>query len=267
MSNLHWVFLGGFSRITTFGFKARLPLELSYLKNNNVINILSKFKDNLWHFFVFTVQPHSTDQGPQPLLPLIKHIVHLMFNPICRAMTYAIILFIVLLLLIIFLFNNLIAKKNKTLEAYSSIDVMLKKRTDLIPQLIKTVKGYMVHERETLTEITKLREKIVTQDHTNEERLNLENQMNQMLGKLQIAVEAYPDLKSSENFLLLQSSLNDVEEQISAARRAYNASVNSFNNTLEMFPSNLVGKIMGYSPKTFFIIDPLEAELPSISFD
>jgi len=190
-----------------------------------------------------------------------------MFNPIRKVMTYAIILFIVFLFLIIFLFNNLIAKKNKVHEAFSSIDVMLKKRTDLIPQLVKTVKGYMVHERETLTEITKLREKILTHTLTDEERLNLEGQMNQMLGKLQIAVEAYPDLKSSENFLLLQSSLNEVEEQLSAARRTYNAAVNAFNNALEMFPSNFMGKIMGYSPKTFFIIDPLEAELPTISFD
>lgn len=182
-------------------------------------------------------------------------------------MIYAIILFIAFLSLVIFLFNNLIAKKNKVHEAFSSIDVMLKKRTDLVPQLVKTVKGYMVHERETLSEITKLREKIVAQDHTNEERLNLENQMNQMLGKLQIAVEAYPDLKSSENFLLLQSSLNEVEEQISAARRSYNAAVNSFNNALEMFPSNFMGKIMGYSSRTFFIIDPLEAEPPTISFE
>lgn len=182
-------------------------------------------------------------------------------------MIYAIILFIAFLSLIIFLFNNLIAKKNKVHEAFSSIDVMLKKRTDMIPQLVKTVKGYMVHERETLSEITKLREKIMNQNLTNEERFNLESQLNQMLGKLHIAVEAYPDLKSSENFLLLQSSLNEVEEQLSAARRSYNAAVNSFNNVLEMFPSNFMGKIMGYSSKTFFIIDPLEAEPPTISFE
>ncbi|MFC4219425.1 LemA family protein [Flagellimonas marina] len=181
-------------------------------------------------------------------------------------MTYAFIIFGSFVLLIIFLFNNLIAKKNKTEEAYSSIDVMLKKRTDLVPRLISTVKGYMAHERETLMEITQLREKIINENPMANDRFHLESQLGMMLGKLQVRAEAYPDLKASENFLQLQAALNEVEEQLSAARRAYNAAVNSFNNALEMFPSNIMAKMMGYSRKTLFVIAEEEKNAPEVSF-
>lgn len=181
-------------------------------------------------------------------------------------MTYALIIFGGFLLLVIFLFNNLIAKKNKTEEAYSSIDVMLKKRTDLIPRLVSTVKGYMNHERDTLTEITQLREKIMNENPEANDRFNLESQLGMMLGKLQVRAEAYPDLKASENFLQLQAALNEVEGQLSAARRAYNAAVNSFNNAFEMFPSNIMANIMGYSRKTLFTIEAEEKKVPEVSF-
>ncbi|WP_108423308.1 LemA family protein [Flagellimonas amoyensis] len=181
-------------------------------------------------------------------------------------MTYAIIIFGALLLFTIFLFNNLIAKKNKVHEAYSSIDVMLKKRTDLIPRLVNTVKGYMEHERATLTEITQLREKVMAENVQPTARFNLESQLGTLLEKVQLRSEAYPDLKSNENFLMLQASLNEVEEQLSAARRAYNAAVNTFNNTLEMFPSNIMGKMMGYSQKELFTIETEDKEAPHINF-
>ena len=181
-------------------------------------------------------------------------------------MTYLFIIPFIFLLIGVLLYNNLIGKKNKIEEAYSSVDVMLKKRTDLVPQLVNTVKGYVKHEKEILTEITKLRERIVEKKTDEGERIGLEDQLDSMLGKLQVAVEAYPDLKANENFLLLQSSLNKVEEQLSASRRAYNAAVCAFNNSLEMFPSNIVAKFMGYSPKTMFSIKPSEADLPKVSF-
>ncbi|MBO0329135.1 LemA family protein [[Muricauda] lutisoli] len=181
-------------------------------------------------------------------------------------MTYLFIIPLSFLLICVLLYNNLISKKNKVEEAYRSIDVMLKKRTDLIPQLVNTIKGYTKHESETLISITKLRNNIVDRDPPSELRLNLESQMDRLLGKLQITVEAYPDLRASENFMLLQSSLNEVEEQLSASRRAYNAAVYAFNNTLEMFPSNIVAKFMGYSPKTMFTIKTSEADLPKVSF-
>ncbi len=181
-------------------------------------------------------------------------------------MTYLAIIPLAFLLVGVLIYNNLISKKNKVKEAYSSIDVMLKKRTDLIPQLVNTIKGYTKHESETLITITKLRERIVEGNLPSEQRLNLESDIDQLLGKLNITVEAYPDLKASQNFMLLQSSLNEVEEQLSASRRSYNAAVNAFNNSLEMFPSNIAGKLMGYSSKTFYKIGPLESEEPKVSF-
>lgn len=181
-------------------------------------------------------------------------------------MTYLVIIVLVFLLYFIYLYNNLVSKKNKTEEAFSSIDVMLKKRTDLIPQLVNTVKGYMKHERETLTEITQLREKIMNENEPINDRFRLESQLGVMLGKVQIRSEAYPELKSSENFLLLQRSLNELEEQLSAARRSYNAAINAFNNALEMFPSNIVAKLMGYTQKTLFTIETEEKKVPAVSF-
>ncbi len=181
-------------------------------------------------------------------------------------MTYFIVVLILILFFCVFLYKNLINKKNKVEEAYSSIDVMLKKRTDLIPQLVTTVKGAIQHERETLTELTRLREKLLEKNMQPEERFQLESQFGMILGKIQVRAEAYPDLKANQNFLLLQSSLNEVEEQLSAARRAYNAAVNSFNNAIEMFPSNLMGKMMGYSQKTLFTIKEEEKNVPNISF-
>ncbi|NAY93074.1 LemA family protein [Muricauda sp. JGD-17] len=166
----------------------------------------------------------------------------------------------------IILYNNLIRKKNKLKEAYSSIDVMFRKRTDLIPQLVRTVKGYLEYERETLTEITKLRTQVMDENMDDDQRIALENKLDSMLGKLQIAVEAYPDLKASENFLQLQASLNEVEEQLSAARRSYNAAVNALNNGIEMFPSNIVAKLMGYRQKSMFAITENETNPPKIKF-
>ncbi|MBW8242739.1 LemA family protein [Muricauda oceani] len=182
-------------------------------------------------------------------------------------MYYFIFISVLVLLFCIFLYNNLISKKNKVEESYSTIDVKLKKRTDLIPQLVTTVKGAIQHERETLTELTQLREKLLEKNIQPEERFQLESQLGMMLGKLQVRAEAYPDLKANQNFLLLQSSLNEVEEQLSAARRAYNAAVNSFNNAIEMFPSNIMGKMMGYSRKTLFTIKEEEKNIPTISFN
>nr|WP_299070329.1 LemA family protein [uncultured Allomuricauda sp.] len=172
----------------------------------------------------------------------------------------------IILLMSIFLYNSLISKKNKAYEAFSSIDVIFKKRTDLIPHLVKVVKGYMEHERETLTEITKIRKQLINKNLEDDQRINLESKLDGMLSKINIAVEAYPDLKASENFLKLQASLNEVEEQLSAARRAYNAAINAFNNSVEMFPSNLMAKIMGYTLKPLFKINPEERKVPTIKF-
>ena len=189
-----------------------------------------------------------------------------LFNFNLVEMTYLIALPMLILLLGILLFNNLISKKNKVEEAYSGIDVMLKKRTDLIPRLVNTVKGSMQHERETLTELTQLREKLLNKDTSPNDRFTMENQLGNLLGNIQLRAEAYPELKANQNFALLQNSLNEMEEQLSAARRAYNAAVNSFNNGMEMFPSNIVAKLMGYTNRTLFTIEPAEAKAPEVSF-
>lgn len=157
-------------------------------------------------------------------------------------------------------YNGLIGKKNNAEESFSGIDVQLKKRWDLIPNLVAAVKEYMSHEREILEKITELRSKVMQDDVSGQERFGLENQIGSMLGRLKVAVEAYPDLKANTNVMELQHSLNEVEAQISASRRAYNAAVKSLNNGIEMFPSNIMANIMKLEPWEFFEIPREERE-------
>ncbi|MBR9853108.1 MAG: LemA family protein [Algicola sp.] len=182
-------------------------------------------------------------------------------------MIYLFIPFALVLLFVVFLYNNLISKRNKVKETYSSIDVMLKKRSDLIPQLVNTVQGYLKHESETLTSITKLRKNLEEHNPPVKQRLNIESEIDRLLGAMKVSVEAYPDLKADHNFLLLQSSLNEIEEQLSATRRAYNAAVNTFNNGLEMFPSNIMGRLMRYTEAELFMAQQSEKTIPKIHFD
>jgi len=164
----------------------------------------------------------------------------------------------VIVLLLILLYNNLVGKKNQVATAFSSIDVLLKKRFDLIPNLTKMVKRYMQYEAGVLTQVTDMRTKALSGRMTDAEIVDMDRQVSSALGQIMVAVENYPDLKASENFINLQASLNEVEEQISAARRAYNASVKDYNNALEMFPSNIVASLMRYQQKVFFEIDAQE---------
>ena len=160
----------------------------------------------------------------------------------------------------ILIHNNLVSKKNQVTSAFSSIDVLLKKRFDLIPNLAKMVKRYMQHETDVLTQVTEMRTKALSGQMSDAETVAMDHQVSNAIGKILVAAESYPDLKASENFINLQASLNEVEEQISAARRAYNASVKDYNNALEMFPSNLVAGLMRYQKKVFFEIDAQERQ-------
>ena len=162
-------------------------------------------------------------------------------------------------------YNGLIGKKNNAEEAFSGIDVQLKKRWDLIPNLVAAVKEYMSHERGILEEITKLRGQVMQDDIGDQERFGLENQIGSMLGKIKVAVEAYPDLKANTNVIELQHSLNEVEAQISASRRAYNAAVKSLNNAVEMFPSNIMANMMNMETREFFEIPREERENVNVS--
>ena len=167
-------------------------------------------------------------------------------------MSIELIIAIVAVLIIIFLFNSLIGKRNQVNNAFASIDAYLKKRYDLIPNLVSAVQTYMQHEKSVLTEITELRTKALSGNLSDDEKVELNNKMNKALHSINIAVENYPDLKANTNFLQLQASLNEIEEQLSAARRAFNASVNSYNNSVQMFPTNLVALIMGMKAKNYF---------------
>ncbi len=149
-------------------------------------------------------------------------------------------------------YNSLVQKKNQVTNVFAAIDAMLKKRYDLIPNLVAAVKNYMAHEKNTLTEITELRSRAIAGNLSDDEKIGLENKMSKLMGSIRIAVENYPDLKSSQNFIQLQAALNETEEQLSAARRAYNAAVTDYNNAIEMFPTNIVASLINYKTKTVF---------------
>lgn len=141
-------------------------------------------------------------------------------------------------------YNGLVAKRNQCRNAFSSIDVNLAKRHDLIPNIVAAVKGYMAHEHETLERLTALRSEARSLPPDSPARFAAEGGIADGLAHITMRAEAYPDLKTSENFLHLQRLLAEVEEQISAARRAFNAAVMDLNNSIEMFPSSLVANSM-----------------------
>ncbi len=159
---------------------------------------------------------------------------------------------VLFLLIVISIFNSLTNKKNQVANAFGTIDVQLKNRYDLIPNLVATVQQYATHERELLSKITDLRTRALQQNVTPEDRVNLDNQISSALSGLMVAVENYPDLKASQNFIDLQRALNEVESQIAAARRAYNATVTDYNNAIEMFPGNLMAGMMLLKTKQVF---------------
>jgi LemA protein len=175
-------------------------------------------------------------------------------------MWVAIIIGVVVILAVVFLYNSLIAKKNQVTNVFGTIDALLKKRYDLLPKLISTVKAYMEHEKSLLTEITEMRAKAVSGRLSDDEQVELDNKLSKMLGGIMVAVENYPDLKANQNFLQLQRAMNEIEEQISAARRAYNAAVTTYNNAVEMFPTNVAASMMRYKIKKVFEISEEQRE-------
>lgn len=155
-------------------------------------------------------------------------------------------------LVLIFIYNSLVAKRNMVRNAFSSIDVNLRKRHDLIPNLVETVKAYASHEKETFTRLIEARQKAGSHDITEKERLRIEEQIGPQVQRVIALAEDYPELRSSDHFLNLQRNLTEVEEQISAARRAYNAAVYEINNAVESFPSNLIANAFGFQRHDFF---------------
>jgi len=161
---------------------------------------------------------------------------------------------VALIVITVLIYNGLIARKNQVKNVFGTIDALLKKRYDLIPQLVAAVKAYMQHERSLLNEITEARTKAVSGRLSDDEQVLLDNTVSKMLGSIMVAVENYPDLKANRSFMHLQRTMNEIEEQISAARRAYNAAVMSFNNAVEMFPTSIVASMMGYRVRSYFEI-------------
>lgn len=182
-------------------------------------------------------------------------------------MLIAVIIVVIILLLILSGYNSLIRKKNAVNNAFASIDVMLKRRYDLIPQLVETVKGYMVHERETLEALTLLRTKALSTSTDTDTKVQLDNAISTGLKQIAVSVENYPDLKASQNFLKLQGALNETEEQLAASRRFYNAAITDYHNAIEVFPTSILASMMGLQHKTWFEITDEQRQVPATNFN
>ena len=181
-----------------------------------------------------------------------------------------IIIGIVAILLIFFIatFNGLVRLRNQLRNAWAQIDVQLKRRHDLIPNLVETVKGYKIHERETLEAVTKARNIAVQAASAGAaERGKLEGELSGALSRLLAVAERYPDLKANQNFLALQEELTSTENKISFSRQYYNDSALGLNNKIQMFPSNVVAAMTGFKPGEFFEVTVAEErEAPKVSF-
>lgn len=178
----------------------------------------------------------------------------------------AIIVIIALILIwFVAVYNGLIRLKNRVAEAWSDIDVQLKRRYDLIPNLMETVKGYMKHEEGVLTKVTEARAKAM-QAQGVDEKGKAENMLSETLKSLFAISENYPNLKASENFLQLQDEISDTENKIQAARRFYNGQVRDFNTKIQVFPTNLIAKMLGFVAKAFFAADETERANVQVKF-
>jgi len=181
-----------------------------------------------------------------------------------------VILVIVAVLLAIFVgtYNGLVRRRNQVKNAWAQIDVQLKRRYDLVPNLVETVRGYMKHERETLEAVTNARN--LAQQAASSgagARAKAEGELSSALSRLLVVVENYPDLKANQNFLALQEELTSTENKISFSRQYYNDSVLRFNNQTQMFPSNIIASITGFSASEFFEVTvAAEKEAPKVSF-
>lgn len=173
---------------------------------------------------------------------------------------YIIIAIVVILLVLVFTtYNSFVNLNNKVEEAFSTMDVYLKKRWDLIPNLVETVKGYAKHEKGTLEEVIKLRNVSYDEMVTND-KVDVNNRLSQGITKLMAVAEAYPNLKANENFKDLSEQLTKVEDDIANARKYYNGTVRIFNNKVQMFPSNIIARIFGYKTKNMFEANKNERE-------
>ena len=187
-------------------------------------------------------------------------------------MTTGIIILGVIVMLIIWaisLYNNLVKLRNNRENAFANIDVQLKQRHDLIPQLVSTVKGYATHEREVLQKVTEARSAAMGATTIND-KINAENALSSALAGLKVSLEAYPELKANQNFLQLQSEIADVENKLAAVRRFFNSTTRELNNAVQTFPSNIFAKMFGFSKEPMFEVPKEERaaydKAPEINF-
>lgn len=183
------------------------------------------------------------------------------------------IIWIIIIILVIFaivtivhMYNNLVGLRNRVQNSYAQIDVQLKRRNDLIPNLVETVKGYASHEKGVLEEVTKARTGVMNATNI-EEASAADNQLTGALKTLFAVAENYPDLKANSNFQQLQSELTDTEDKISYARQFYNDVVLKYNNACQMFPTSMLAKLFGFKQEAFYKAPEAETAVPEVKFD
>jgi LemA protein len=172
---------------------------------------------------------------------------------------------VIILLWLVFTYNRLILLRNRVRNNLSQVDVVIKNRFDLIPNLVETVSGYTTHERETLNQLTEMRTKYAASGSV-QEKSEAMGEVSGVLGRLMMVSENYPDLKASENFLYLKEQLSEIEDKIRFSRQFYNDTVEALNTAIMSFPSNLIARIFGFHEQSFFNIDESEKTVPQIKF-
>jgi len=187
-------------------------------------------------------------------------------------MTTGIIILVVVVLLIVWavsLYNNLVRLRNNRENAFANIDVQLKQRHDLVPQLVATVKGYATHEREVLQRVTEARTAAMGATSIND-KIKAENALTSALAGLKVSLEAYPELKANQNFLQLQNEVSDLENKLASVRRFFNSATRELNNAVEVFPSSIFAKMFGFKKEPMFEVPKEERaaydKAPEISF-
>jgi LemA protein len=168
-------------------------------------------------------------------------------------------------LLLVFLYNRLVRLRNRTENAWAQVDVQLRRRYDLIPNLVETVKGYAAHERGAFEAVTEARTR-AQQASSVTEQAEAENMLTAAIGRLFAVAEAYPELRATENFQQLQAQLEETEQKIAVARQIYNDAVLSYDTALETVPTNVVGSMFGFEPRVYFEIEEPAREAPRVAF-
>jgi LemA protein len=177
-----------------------------------------------------------------------------------------IVIAVVLIGIVVALYNKLVRLRNRSENAWAQVDVQLRRRYDLIPNLVEAVKGYAAHERETFEEVTKART-AAQQAQGVEDQAKAENILTQALGKLFAVAEAYPELRATENFQQLQAQLTDTEQKIAISRQVYNDAVLTYDNALETVPTNIVAGIFSFEPRQYFEVEEAGVrEAPRVQF-